>query len=207
MPATVAMPLSVTGTVRIEQVNVALFWSASLGGGTLSHKGQSYDFVVGGLGVGGVGASSLKATGEVYDMGRVTDFEGVYGQARVGYASPCRPGARPRGRRRRRRGSGESSGCTARSVDVASLAAVSTPGNERIARRSVSSPRGPVTRPTGAPAEAARSGFRVVRGLVDELGLRVCSMGMTGDVDVALEEGSTEIRVGTALFGPRPPRS
>jgi hypothetical protein len=75
-----------SGTVRIEQVNVALFWSASLGGGTLSHKGQSYDFVVGGLGVGGVGASSLKATGEVYDMGRVTDFEGVYGQARVGYA-------------------------------------------------------------------------------------------------------------------------
>lgn len=61
--------------------------------------------------------------------------------------------------------------------------------------------------PTGSPAEAARPGFRLVRGLVDELGLRVCSMGMTGDVEVALAEGSSEIRVGTALFGPRPPRS
>jgi hypothetical protein len=75
-----------SGSVTIEQVNVALFWSASLGGGTLSHKGKSYDFVVGGLGVGGVGASSLKATGEVYELERPADFEGVYGQARVGYA-------------------------------------------------------------------------------------------------------------------------
>ena len=61
--------------------------------------------------------------------------------------------------------------------------------------------------PTGAPAEAARSGFRTVRGLVDDLGLEVCSMGMSGDLVVAVEEGSTEIRVGTALFGPRPPRA
>ena len=28
----------------------------------------------------------------------------------------------------------------------------------------------------------------------------------TGDVEVAVEEGSTQVRVGTALFGPRPPR-
>jgi len=65
---------------------VALFWSASLGGGTLSFQGKSYKFVVGGLGVGGVGASSLNATGEVYEMENASDFEGVYGQARVGYA-------------------------------------------------------------------------------------------------------------------------
>ncbi len=61
--------------------------------------------------------------------------------------------------------------------------------------------------PTGRPPEAARPGFRAVRGMVDELGLRVCSMGMTDDMTVALEEGSSEVRVGTALFGPRPPRS
>jgi uncharacterized pyridoxal phosphate-containing UPF0001 family protein len=29
------------------------------------------------------------------------------------------------------------------------------------------------------------------------------SMGMTGDFELAIEEGSTMIRVGTALFGPR----
>ena len=60
--------------------------------------------------------------------------------------------------------------------------------------------------PTDGGPEAARPGFRAVRALVDELGLTTCSMGMSADVDVALEEGSTEIRVGTALFGPRPPR-
>jgi uncharacterized pyridoxal phosphate-containing UPF0001 family protein len=31
-------------------------------------------------------------------------------------------------------------------------------------------------------------------------------MGMSGDLVVAVEEGSTEVRVGTALFGPRTPR-
>jgi len=60
--------------------------------------------------------------------------------------------------------------------------------------------------PTGAPPDAAREGFRIVRSLVDSLGLEICSMGMSADADVAVEEGSTQIRVGTALFGPRPPR-
>lgn len=61
--------------------------------------------------------------------------------------------------------------------------------------------------PTEGDSEAARPGFRRVRALVDELGLDECSMGMSGDLVVAVEEGSTEVRVGTALFGPRPPRS
>jgi len=60
--------------------------------------------------------------------------------------------------------------------------------------------------PTDGGPEAARAGFRAVRALVDELGLTTCSMGMSADLDVALDEGSTEIRIGTALFGPRPPR-
>jgi pyridoxal phosphate enzyme (YggS family) len=58
--------------------------------------------------------------------------------------------------------------------------------------------------PTEGGPEAARRGFRQVRAAVDRLGLDVCSMGMTDDLEVAVEEGSTEVRVGTALFGPRP---
>lgn len=58
--------------------------------------------------------------------------------------------------------------------------------------------------PTDRPPEAARDGFRRVRALVDDLGLRTCSMGMSSDLRVAVEAGSTEVRVGTALFGPRP---
>ncbi len=61
--------------------------------------------------------------------------------------------------------------------------------------------------PTGEPAESARTGFRQVRNLVDDLGLEVCSTGMSGDLVVAVQEGSTEVRIGTALFGPRPPRN
>jgi pyridoxal phosphate enzyme (YggS family) len=61
--------------------------------------------------------------------------------------------------------------------------------------------------PTGSSGEDARAGFREVRALVDALGLSVCSMGMSGDLDVAAQEGSTQVRVGTALFGPRPGRA
>ncbi len=57
--------------------------------------------------------------------------------------------------------------------------------------------------PTAGGAEAARAGFRVVRALVDDLGLAVCSMGMSADLEVAVEEGSTEVRIGSSLFGPR----
>ena len=58
--------------------------------------------------------------------------------------------------------------------------------------------------PTDAGPEAARPGFEVVRSMVDDLGLDVCSMGMTADLEVAVAAGSTNVRVGTALFGPRP---
>lgn len=58
--------------------------------------------------------------------------------------------------------------------------------------------------PTDGGPEAARPGFRAVRAAADRLGLAQCSMGMTADVEVAVEEGSTQIRVGSALFGPRP---
>lgn len=58
--------------------------------------------------------------------------------------------------------------------------------------------------PTGEPPDAAAPGFAVVRTLVDELGLSVCSMGMTHDVDVAVACGSTNVRIGSALFGHRP---
>jgi len=60
--------------------------------------------------------------------------------------------------------------------------------------------------PAGA-AESGREGFRWLRAQVDRLGLPICSMGMSGDLEVAVQEGSTMVRVGTGLFGVRPPRS
>jgi pyridoxal phosphate enzyme (YggS family) len=47
--------------------------------------------------------------------------------------------------------------------------------------------------------------FRTLRQLADRLGLPGCSMGMSGDFEVAIAEGATVVRVGSAVFGPRPP--
>ena len=55
----------------------------------------------------------------------------------------------------------------------------------------------------GAP-ETVRSGFRQVRELADQLGLPERSMGMSDDLELAVREGATMVRVGSALFGPRP---
>jgi len=54
------------------------------------------------------------------------------------------------------------------------------------------------------PEEDPRPHFRLLRGLRDRLGLRELSMGMSADWRVAVEEGATVIRVGTAIFGERP---
>jgi hypothetical protein len=59
--------------------------------------------------------------------------------------------------------------------------------------------------PPGGGDAAARS-FRLVADLACELGLAELSMGMSDDLELAVAAGSTEIRVGTSLFGPRAPK-
>jgi hypothetical protein len=75
-----------SGTIRIEQVQIAFMGSGNLGGGTLSAGGRQYSFSVGGLGIGGMGVSKITATGEVYNMSDVRYFPGAYAQARYGLA-------------------------------------------------------------------------------------------------------------------------
>jgi pyridoxal phosphate enzyme (YggS family) len=61
--------------------------------------------------------------------------------------------------------------------------------------------------PFGSNPEAARPAFRTLRTLFDQLpseARQVLSMGMSSDFEVAIEEGSTLVRIGTALFGKRP---
>jgi hypothetical protein len=61
-------------------------------------------------------------------------------------------------------------------------------------------------------AEQVRPYFKRLRVLRDELTVKlgidlpVLSMGMSHDFEVAIEEGATEVRVGTALFGVREPK-
>jgi uncharacterized pyridoxal phosphate-containing UPF0001 family protein len=58
--------------------------------------------------------------------------------------------------------------------------------------------------PMGLDAPERRLVFRECRSLSETLGLAECSMGMSGDWREAVAEGSTWVRVGSALFGPRP---
>ena len=51
--------------------------------------------------------------------------------------------------------------------------------------------------------EDSRPAFRALRALAERQGLGELSMGMSGDFEVAIEEGATMGRVGTAIFGPR----
>ncbi|HTI02295.1 MAG TPA: hypothetical protein VL752_15195 [Acidisoma sp.] len=74
------------GTIVMHQVQAAFIGSGNGGDGTLTYQGRTYPFVIGGLGVGGIGASTIDATGEVYNLKSVAQFPGSYVQGRMGYA-------------------------------------------------------------------------------------------------------------------------
>jgi PLP dependent protein len=57
--------------------------------------------------------------------------------------------------------------------------------------------------PWSEEAERSRPYFARLRELAGQNGLQHLSMGMSHDLEVAIEEGATIVRVGTALFGPR----
>lgn len=75
-----------SGTVEIEQVQVAFIGSGGIGGGTLHFRDRSYRFSIGGLGIGGFGVSRMEATGDVYNLRELSQFPGAYGSARYGAA-------------------------------------------------------------------------------------------------------------------------
>jgi len=78
--------LTPDATIELQQVQVAYLGSASGGDGTLFYRGRAYPFKIGGLGVGGIGASTIDATGEVYKLPDLRSFPGTYAQARYGFA-------------------------------------------------------------------------------------------------------------------------
>ena len=61
-------------------------------------------------------------------------------------------------------------------------------------------------------ARAQRAAFARLRALYDDLctrglALDTLSMGMSADLEAAIAEGATMVRIGTAIFGPRPPKA
>ena len=74
------------GTVKLSEGSVAAGIGWSWGHGTLTYQGKTYKFKVEGLTVGEVGMTKAEATGNVYDLKSLDDFNGVYGAAGAGIA-------------------------------------------------------------------------------------------------------------------------
>ncbi len=75
-----------SGRVEMHQVQAAYIASGNVGSGVLYYQGHSYPFTVGGAGIGGIGASTLDATGDVYHLSSLGQFPGSYAQGRYGFA-------------------------------------------------------------------------------------------------------------------------
>ena len=75
-----------SGTVTMHMFQGALLASGSGGDGSLNFQSRTYPFSIKGGGIGGIGASTIDATGEVYHLNNVSQFPGDYVQGRVGFA-------------------------------------------------------------------------------------------------------------------------
>lgn len=75
-----------SGTLKIESTSIAVGVGVSWGDGTLTYEGKKYSFEVKGLSISDLGFSKVKASGEVYDLKKVSDFAGKYAAAEAGVA-------------------------------------------------------------------------------------------------------------------------
>lgn len=71
-------------TIKLVSKSVAAGVGITWGSGKLTYKGKTYDIDVDGLSVGSVGATSITATGKVYDLKKIEDFDGNYTAAAAG---------------------------------------------------------------------------------------------------------------------------
>ena len=84
--ATLSLPLSTAlakgtppdATLQLNQGSVAAGIGFSWGGGTLTYRGKRYPVSVDGLTVGSVGISRASASGSVYHLKKLEDFNGTY---------------------------------------------------------------------------------------------------------------------------------
>ena len=67
-----------SATVSIREWSAAYYAQAESGKGTLYYNGVRHHFTISGGGVGGSGAQKVSATGKVFNLNRLSDFNGTY---------------------------------------------------------------------------------------------------------------------------------
>jgi hypothetical protein len=72
------------GTVRISEGSVAVGIGWSWGRGDLNFGGKTYHFKIEGLSVAELGMTKAEATGSVYNLKKISDFDGIYAAASAG---------------------------------------------------------------------------------------------------------------------------
>lgn len=84
-------------TIEIEEIRVGLLvLGGAIGGGRLRYRGTEHAFSVTGLGAGGLGVSSVRARGEVFQLNRLEDFPGTYVEAQATAVAGDRAGLQVR---------------------------------------------------------------------------------------------------------------
>ena len=71
-------------TLKLSKGSVAAGIGFSWGSGTLTYQGKDYPITVNGLSVGDVGVSRIEASGKVYNLKKLADFDGNYTAATAG---------------------------------------------------------------------------------------------------------------------------
>lgn len=74
-----------SGTVDIIQRQAGYYLTIGTGKGVLHYGGRDYPFKIAGLGLGGTGFASIKATGKVYNLKSKRQFAGRYTATRTGF--------------------------------------------------------------------------------------------------------------------------
>ena len=77
----VAQDAKPDATVKLSEGTIAVGIGWSWGKGVLTYQGKTYPFKVEGLTVGEVGVTKAEAAGDVFNLKKLEDFNGVYGTA------------------------------------------------------------------------------------------------------------------------------
>lgn len=80
-----------SGTVSFQTTSLAAGIGVEWGDGVLLYNGKSYPFSLQGLEIVGLGFSQVDATGQVYHLKQLSDFEGVYASAEAGASAGSGP--------------------------------------------------------------------------------------------------------------------